>query len=121
MFANRYKLYIILCLSVLLSSCSIFTEDLTEAKRLASEKKYQEAIALLDSYKSANSKKYNAQVRVEYGVEILKDLDTTKSERYQLAKTLFEEAVRLDPKNTKARTFYLTLLKTSHNEDLEEE
>ena len=119
MFSNRYKLDIIFCLSFLLSSCSIFTEDLTEAKRLTAEKKYQEAIALLDNFKSGNSKKYNAQVRVEYGVEILKDLDTTRSERYQLAKTLFEEAVRLDPKNTKARTFYLTLLKTTNQEDTE--
>ncbi len=120
MFRNQYNLLLILFLSFSLGSCSIFTEDLTEAKRLASEKKYQEAMAILDNFKGANSKKYNAQVRVEYGVEILKDLDTTKSERYQLAKTLFEEAVRLDPKNTKARTFYLTLLKTTHNEDLTE-
>jgi tetratricopeptide (TPR) repeat protein len=104
----------------LLCSCSIFTEDLTEAKRLGAEKKYAEAIALLDHFKSGNSKKYNAQLRVEYGVDVLRNLDESKSERHQLAKTLFEEAVRLDPKNTKARTFYLTLLKTTHNEDLTE-
>ncbi len=119
MFRNQYNILVIILLSFSLGSCSIFTEDLTEAKRLTAEKKYQEAIAILDNFKSGNSKKYNAQVRVEYGVEILKDLDSTKSERYQLAKTLFEEAVRLDPKNTKARTFYLTLLKTTNQEDTE--
>lgn len=120
MFANRYKLYILLGLSVILSSCSIFTEDLTEAKKLGAEKKYAEAIAILDHFKSTNSKRYNSQLRVEYGVDVLRNLDESKSERHQLAKTLFEEAVKLDPKNSKARTFYLTLLKTSHDEDLME-
>ncbi len=117
MFRKHYNFVLIILLSALLGSCTVFTEDLTEARKLAVEKKYQEALAILDGFKSGNSKKYNSKLRVEYAVEILKDLNQSKSERHQLAKTLLEEAVRLDPKNTRARTFYLALLKTTTIEE----
>lgn len=95
----------------MLTACSLFSEDLTQAKRLVADRKYEEAIQLLDSYKSNDSKKYNSQVRVEYGIKILQNLSNPKEERYKAAKTIFEQAANLDKKNTKAKTFYLMMVK----------
>ena len=102
---------IIFCFCLLLSSCSLFGDDLTQAKKLVSEKKYKEAIKLLDSYKSSSAKKYNSQVNVLYAISILKNLDNPKSERYTPAKEILERALSLDPQNSKARTFYVMMVK----------
>jgi len=100
-----------IALIFLLSSCAIVTEDLSQAKQYVEQKNYSEAIALLNTYKSSGSKKYNAEVHLESAENILKDLDKPKTERYEEAKVYYEEAVRLDPKNSKARSFYLMILK----------
>jgi len=102
---------IIFCFCILLSSCSLFGEDLTQAKKLVSEKKFSEAIKILDGFKSNSAKKYNSEVNVLYAVEILKNLNKTKSERYIPAKEILERAVSLDPQNSKARTFYVMIVK----------
>jgi hypothetical protein len=99
------------CFCLLLASCSLIGEDLTQAQKLVSEKKYSEAIKLLDSYKSGSAKKYNSKVNVEYAVDILKNLDNPKSERYLRAKEILERALSLDPQNSKARTFYVMMVK----------
>jgi len=105
------KKVLTLALVFILSSCAIVSEDLSQAKQYVDQKNYSEAIALLNTYKSSNSKKYNAEVHLEVAENILKDLDRPKTERYEEAKTYYEEAVRLDPKNSKARSFYLMILK----------
>lgn len=105
------KKVLTLALIVILSSCAIVSEDLSQAKQYVEQNNYSEAILLLNSYKSTASKKYNAEVHLEVAEDILKDLDKPKLERYEEAKTYYEEAVRLDPKNTKARSFYLMILK----------
>jgi len=96
---------------MLLSSCSLFGDDLTQAKKLVSEKKYAEAIKILDGFKSISAKKYNSEVNVLYAVEILKNLNKPKSERYIPAKEILERALSLDPQNSKARTFYVMMVK----------
>ena len=100
-----------------LCSCSRLSEDLHPAQDLAAHGHYEEAISLLDSYKSRSSKKYNSQLRLEYGEQILKDLDSDQQARYREAKTLFERALELDPKNTRARVLYLTVLKLIKEDD----
>lgn len=102
-----------------LSACSLISEDLTQAKKLVSEKKYKEAIQLLDTYKSGTSKKYNAVVNIEYGISKLKNLEAPKSERYPEAKANFERALSLDPKNTEARTFYIMMVKLINQHKLD--
>lgn len=87
------------------------SEDLSQAKNYVEQRNYSEAISLLNTYKSKNSQKYNAEVHLIVAESILKDLDKPKLERYEEAKTYYEEAVRLDPKNKKARSFYLMILK----------
>lgn len=89
----------------------MISEDLSQAKNYVEQKNYSEAISLLNTYKSTSSKNYNAEVHLMVAEDILKDLDKPKIERYEEAKVYYEEAVKLDPKNTKARTFYLMLLK----------
>jgi hypothetical protein len=102
---------IIFCFCILLSSCSLFGDDLTQAKKLVSEKNYVEAIKILDGYKSISAKKYNSEVNVIYAIEILKNLNKPKSERYIPAKEVLEKALSLDPQNSKARTFYVMIVK----------
>lgn len=114
---SSLRVFYILILSSVLVSCSLFSEDLTQAKRLVAEKKYEDAIQLLDSYKSNDSKKYNSQVRVEYGVKILEDQSIPKEERYKAAKMVFEQAANLDKKNAKAKTFYLMMAKVMPKEE----
>lgn len=106
-------------LLIILSACSLISEDLSQAKKLVSEKKYKEAIQLLDTYKSGSSKKYNALVNIEYGVSKLKNLEAPKSERYPDAKAHFERALSLDPKNSTARTYYVMMVKLINQHKLD--
>lgn len=108
---HRQSFLMVTVVLLLLSSCSILAEDLTAVKELASYGQYEEAITILDSYKSNSSNKYNASLRIEYGEKILKDLESDQQARYREAKNLFERALELDPKNTRARVLYLTVLK----------
>lgn len=105
------KNILIFVLSVLLNSCAVLTEDLTQAKQYVEQNNYNEAIKILNAYKSRNSKSYNAKVHMMLAEKILKNLERPKLERYEEAKKYYEQAVKLDPKNKKARTFYLMILK----------
>ena len=107
------KILISLITASFLSSCAVISEDLSQAQQYMEQKNYSEAIALLNTYESKASRKYNAEVHLAVAEDILKDLERPKQERYEEAKTYYEEAVRLDPKNSKARTFYLMILKLS--------
>jgi hypothetical protein len=105
----KYNCIALILLS--LTACSLFSEDLTLAQDFASQGHYAEAISILDTHKSNASQKYNSTVRVEYGEKILKDLERDQQERYSEAKDLFETALKLDAKNTRARVLYLAVLK----------
>lgn len=105
----KYNCIALILLS--LTACSLFSEDLSLAQDFANQGHYTEAISILDTYKSNASQKYNSTVRVEYGEKILKDLERDQQERYSEAKDLFETALKLDAKNTRARVLYLAVLK----------
>lgn len=93
------------------SSCALLLEDLSKPKSLAASKQYTEAIALLDTYKSQASKKYNSQLHLEYAETMLKDLSIDQQLRYQQAREILEQALTLDSKNNKARVLYLAVTK----------
>jgi tetratricopeptide (TPR) repeat protein len=105
------KNIITLFLVVFLGSCSVITEDLSQAKQYIEQRNYEEAIAALEKFDSKQSKQLNSQVHMHIGESILKNLDKPKLERYEEAKLYFEQAIKLDPKNSEARTIYLMLLK----------
>lgn len=108
---NTLKYLSLALVLMALGSCALFSEDLSQAKSLAAQGQYSEAIALLDSFESGASRKYNSKIRVDYGESILKKLEVEQVARYQEAKAIFEEALKLDPKNKRARVLYLTTLK----------
>lgn len=105
------KNIITLFMTIFLSSCSMVTEDLSQAKQYVEQRNYQEAITALERYRSNSSKQLNAQVHMLIAESILKNLDKPKLERYEEAKVYYEKAIKLDPKNSEARTIYLMLLK----------
>lgn len=80
------------------------------------EKQYSQAIELLDSYDSFYAKRYNSKVHIQYGMSILSDLNIDQQERYKLCKEIFEKALKLNPKNQRARVYYLTVLKSIKQE-----
>ncbi len=101
---------ILLLLILVLSSCSLAYEDLSEVKALAAQKQYQEAITAMSKFSSNESKKYNSELHTLLAVQKLKDLERSQEDRYQEAITLLAEAIKLDPKNNKARTVYMLLM-----------
>lgn len=102
------KFAFLICL--LLSSCSLFHEDMTKVNELISQKNYTEAIMALDEMESGHAKKLNAKVHVEYAELILSNIKEAKKQRYVSAKEILERAMQLDPKNKDAKTYYLMLL-----------
>jgi tetratricopeptide (TPR) repeat protein len=103
---------VFLLLSVFfLASCSLFHEDMTSVDQYLSQGQYSEAIIELDDMKSSFAKKKNAQVHLDYAVNILKNIKEDKRTRYFTAKDILEKAVLLDPKNKEAQTYYLMVLK----------
>lgn len=98
-------------LILFISSCSMLGEDLTIAKNLQHEKRYQEAIDLLSTYHSRASKQLNAQVHYEYAMQALRTISIDKKARYQQAKILMEKSLELDPSNQRSKTQYLALSK----------
>lgn len=113
--------YILLTASlVFLSSCALLSEDLKEAQAYVAQSNYEEAIRLLDGFKSGYSKKYNSEIHMDYAIKTLKNLDESKNTRYLKAKSLLEKSVNLDSKNHKARTYYVMLLKLMRNDNIEE-
>ncbi|MCE2929613.1 MAG: hypothetical protein LW817_08305 [Candidatus Caenarcaniphilales bacterium] len=102
-------LVVVLCF--LMVSCGIFFDDLSQAQKYVSQENYEEAIKLLDSYHAANSKKYNAEVHLIYADKVLQNFAESRFHRYHHAKELIERSLQLDPKNTKAKAFYLMISK----------
>ena len=100
----------------MLSSCSEVLEDIGSARKLLDKGDNQAAIELLSKYKSGTSKRLLAEAHLAYGIEILKYIDSSKQERYIAAKQQFEEALKLNPKNEKAKDFYQMIIRLQNTE-----
>lgn len=105
------RLLLVNILALFMTSCGLFHEDMTEVDEFARKQEYVNAIAILNGYTSSYSKKYNSQLHLAYAEQILKNLKRDKYDRYTTAKEFLEKSLKLDPKNKKAKTYYLMLIK----------
>ena len=106
------KLICLIFIVFSLTSCASLFEDYSDAKILYEQGKYPEAINELKTFESSESKKLSARFHVDYAVSTLKNLETDRLVRYQEALKILRQAIKLDPRNKEARTYYLMVLKT---------
>ncbi len=92
------------------------SKEMKMAQDYLSNERYQEAISVLSPITSKNGKKALAQAYVEYGISILRNRETEKSEKYPLAKEQFELALDNDPKSKVARDLYQMIIKVNELE-----
>lgn len=98
-------------LLVSLTACSMVPGN-KEAKSLLEQKKYVEAIGVLEANNNIFNKKLLERSYIEYGVSLLKSVEKSKGKYYNpkvytLAREQFKKAMELNPKSEEAQGLYL--------------
>ena len=113
MHINCKKLTSVFTILLLLSSCTLMHEDMTNVESLIEKEDFTAAIMQLDDMKSSFAKKLNSKTHVDYAISLLRNIEQDKKTGYINAKDILEKALLLDPKNADAKTYYLMVLKLS--------